>query len=189
MLTCWWFTHQVSSLSSKWIHLALGRTSFSHWSKLSWEYDVVPKSEVPQNSFLSIPHQLSLRKSRSNICLHLVKQKVIKQESAHMALFLSRCLDKSVLFPPGFPLWCLNTTNIGVEKGYVIGCCNDRDFCNRDLRPAFAPPTQPPQSSGETEEAGCCCHSWELVWLVLAACEPCVWCWTSVPVTCLMSSA
>lgn len=77
-----------------------------------------------------------------------------------MALFLSRCFDKSVLFPPGFPLWCLNTTNIDVEKGYVVGCCDDRDFCNRDLHPTFAAPTQPPQSSGEAEEAGCC---WELV--------------------------
>jgi len=87
-----------------------------------------------------------------------------------MALFLSRCFDKSVLFPPGFPLWCLDTTNVGVEKGFVVGCCHDRDFCNRDLHPTFAAPTQSPQSSGETEEASCC---WELVCLVLAACEHC----------------
>lgn len=80
-----------------------------------------------------------------------------------------RCFDKSVLFPPGFPLWCLNTTNIDVEKGYVVGCCDDRDFCNRDLHPTFAAPTQPPQSSENPQGQGTVSlGTWELA-LVIAS--------------------
>jgi Activin types I and II receptor domain. len=53
-------------------------------------------------------------------------------------LFLFRCLDENVHFPPGLPLWCQDT-DIGEDKAFAIRCCIDSDFCNLDLNPTFAP--------------------------------------------------
>ncbi|KAH8314365.1 hypothetical protein KR059_004700, partial [Drosophila kikkawai] len=55
-------------------------------------------------------------------------------------LFSFRCLNMSQSFPPGRFIWCNEGRNGGPTARPVArrgghACCNDHDFCNRDLRP------------------------------------------------------
>lgn len=47
----------------------------------------------------------------------------------------NRCLEKALVYPPENPILChyANTLN----DTFVIGCCKDRDMCNKDLKPSL----------------------------------------------------
>ncbi|XP_069692683.1 TGF-beta receptor type-1 isoform X3 [Periplaneta americana] len=68
-----------------------------------------------------------------------------------------RCLEKALVYPPENPILChyANTLN----ETFVIGCCKDRDMCNKDLKPTLhvKNKTENPQGKG-TVSLG----TWEL---------------------------
>ncbi|XP_023702433.1 TGF-beta receptor type-1 isoform X3 [Cryptotermes secundus] len=74
-----------------------------------------------------------------------------------------RCLEKALVYPPENPILChyANTLN----DTFVIGCCKDRDMCNKDLKPSLhvKNKTENPQGQG-TVSLG----TWELA-LVIAS--------------------
>lgn len=51
---------------------------------------------------------------------------------------LFKCFAKSKLFPPENPIWCLSS-NLS-NRRFIIECCKNYDFCNRDLTPTLASP-------------------------------------------------
>ncbi|KAH0539552.1 TGF-beta receptor type-1 [Cotesia glomerata] len=52
-----------------------------------------------------------------------------------------RCYDKTRFFPaPEYSVWCSNNETLrgpGTEQ-FVIACCDNNDFCNRELQPSFS---------------------------------------------------
>ncbi|KAJ9592727.1 hypothetical protein L9F63_015607, partial [Diploptera punctata] len=85
-------------------------------------------------------------------------------------LFLFRCLDDIVQFPPGFSLWCVETNVVRVDNGFVIECCKDRDFCNLDLFPTFSPTTENESSLKDTSQSKTAVPltAWELAIIIAA---------------------
>ncbi|KAG8041844.1 hypothetical protein G9C98_007148 [Cotesia typhae] len=52
-----------------------------------------------------------------------------------------RCYDKTRFFPaPEYSVWCSNNETLrgpGTEQ-FIIACCDNNDFCNRELQPSFS---------------------------------------------------
>ncbi|XP_064544211.1 TGF-beta receptor type-1 isoform X1 [Drosophila montana] len=66
----------------------------------------------------------------------------VEKDTDGKIIFSFRCLNMSQSFPPGRFIWC----NDGRQGGPTArpaarrgghACCNDRDFCNRQLRPVI----------------------------------------------------
>ncbi|KAH8369701.1 hypothetical protein KR093_000642, partial [Drosophila rubida] len=67
----------------------------------------------------------------------------VEKDNDNKIIFSFRCLNMSQSFPPGRFIWCNDgryggpTARPAATRG-GHGCCNDRDFCNRYLRPLLA---------------------------------------------------
>ncbi|XP_034653803.1 TGF-beta receptor type-1 isoform X1 [Drosophila subobscura] len=82
----------------------------------------------------------------------------VEKNADNKIIFSFRCLNMSQSFPPGRFIWCNEgrhggpTARPAARRG-GHACCNDRDFCNRQLRPvikyyALATPTWEDDDSG-----------------------------------------
>ncbi|XP_071044266.1 TGF-beta receptor type-1 [Parasteatoda tepidariorum] len=57
-----------------------------------------------------------------------------------------RCFPKKELQPPEHPMVCQHSESIKSKTLFVIKCCQNYDYCNRDLSPTLAPPTSAAES-------------------------------------------
>ncbi|RZF48115.1 hypothetical protein LSTR_LSTR002181 [Laodelphax striatellus] len=70
-----------------------------------------------------------------------------------------RCLDKNIIYPPENPLICHHANPL--NDTFVIGCCKDYDYCNRNLTPTLHVKTKV-APAWSTSQLG----TWELVCLI-----------------------
>ncbi|XP_012258855.2 TGF-beta receptor type-1 isoform X2 [Athalia rosae] len=72
-----------------------------------------------------------------------------------LTTYAYRCYDKTRFFPDmEYSIWCSSSrgyngpTGLGGEGASIVVCCNDADFCNRNLTPSLPPsPSQTKSSS------------------------------------------
>lgn len=57
-----------------------------------------------------------------------------------MVYLFFRCFPKRELQPPEHPMVCQHSESFESKSLFVIKCCNNYDYCNRDLSPTLAPP-------------------------------------------------
>ncbi|KAM8712906.1 hypothetical protein ACLKA7_013265 [Drosophila subpalustris] len=108
----------------------------------------------------------------------------VEKDVNNQIIFSFRCLNMSQSFPPGRFIWCNDgrrggpTARPAAPRG-GHACCNDRDFCNRYLRPVikyYAPSMdratidgQQPQVVYEDFLPNQTLSSWELVAIIVGA--------------------